>query len=69
MTLPGMTANHARQPENLVDDHLRSFLLREWVLGSIMARAAQIVQIIICTVILVLGVLAYLRYLELAPMD
>jgi hypothetical protein len=69
MTLPGMTANHVRQPKNLADDHIRSFLLREWVLRSIMARAAQIAQIIIWAVILVLGVLAYLRYLELAPMD
>ena len=66
MTLPGMTANHARQPKNLADDHLRSFLLREWVLGSIMARTAQI---IIWVVILVLGIFAYWTYLELAPMD
>jgi len=34
-----------------------------------MARAAQIVQVIIWAVILVLGVLAYWKYLELAPVD
>jgi hypothetical protein len=39
------------------------------VYRSVMARAAQIAQIIIWAVILALGVLAYWRYLELAPMD
>jgi len=41
----------------------------EWVYGPVMARAAQIAQIIIWAVILVLGVLAYWSYLELAPVD
>jgi len=41
----------------------------EWVYSSVMARAAQIAQIIIWAVILVLGVLAYWRYLRLAPLD
>jgi uncharacterized membrane protein len=41
----------------------------EWVHSSVMARAAQIAQIIIWAVILVLGVLVYWRYLRLAPMD
>jgi hypothetical protein len=39
------------------------------VYRSVMARAAQIAQIIIWVVILLLGVLAYWSYLELAPMD
>jgi hypothetical protein len=41
----------------------------EWAYSSVMARAAQIAQIIIWAVILILGVLAYWSYLELAPMD
>jgi len=44
-------------------------LQHEWVYSSVMARAAQIAQIIIWAVILVLTVLAYWTYLELAPMD
>jgi hypothetical protein len=42
---------------------------RRWVYSSLMARAAQIAQVIIWAVILVLGVLAYWRYLDLAPVD
>ena len=41
----------------------------EWVNSSVMARAAQIAQIVIWGVILVLGVLAYWRHLRLAPLD
>jgi hypothetical protein len=77
-TLYRKDVKFSEQLQDRLREHSRRFargyarlqvLQGEWVYRSVMARAAQVAQIIIWAVILVLGVLAYWRYLEFAPMD